>query len=412
MAMTYSALQMEVKERAIRNQGGTEFDSTVKNTINSCLLRIARDSLWRPLRRFGKVTTVTTYSTGTGAVSVTNGLKTFSVVGATFLSDSVQIGRKISFGTDSSFYIVESFTSETAGTITEAYRGTTSTATSYSILPQEEYNLPIQAGPRCFIYHNDFGYPYKMTYITDQDFRDCGLIDTNTGIPLAYRMWGENWVISQPVAPSVVRVYSSSSSDQSKSITVFGTVSGYPDYEVINTDGTNGTTPVSGSKSFSSIERIVKANSTLGRISVDANSANTLIAVMPVGDTTTGIKYSKIQLWPLPDSVFDLEIQYYKDPYRLVNDGDVHELGEQFDEAIILLSTAKIRYQNSEKEGDNFIKLYSDEIKSLRRTNVDKIDWAAILKRPNESRVSPMARRFLNYMQIGGSGSFGPQVYQ
>ena len=33
-----------------------------------------------------------------------------------------------------------------------------------------------------------------------------------------------------------------------------------------------------------------------------------------------------------------MNVKYYKDAYRLVNTGDVHDLGQDFDEAIILLS--------------------------------------------------------------------------
>ena len=70
-----------------------------------------------------------------------------------------------------------------------------------------------------------------------------------------------------------------------------------------------------------------------------------------------------------------MKVMYYKEPYKLVGDNDVHELGEEFDEAIILLSVAKIYFETNIKEGDRFYSMYEDEYKSLRRVNVDKIDW-------------------------------------
>ena len=125
----------------------------------------------------------------------------------------------------------------------------------------------------------------------------------------------------------------------------------------------NGTTQALGSKSFTSIERVVKSGSTVGRVTVTTNSANNTVAVLPVGDTTGGILYKKIQLFPLPNEIIPINVQYYKDPYRLVNDEDIHELGQEFDEAIILLATSKMKYENNQTEGDKFYALYQDEIR-------------------------------------------------
>jgi hypothetical protein len=57
---------------------------------------------------------------------------------------------------------------------------------------------------------------------------------------------------------------------------------------------------------------------------------------------------------------------YYKLPYQLVNDGDVTELGEEFSEAIILLSVAKMNAEQNKKEDADFFKLYQDEINNLK----------------------------------------------
>ncbi len=408
---TFADLQSEVKRRSTRDQGGTQFTEATKNIINTSLFRIARECPWRVLRRKSFFNTETSYTTGTGAVTVTANSASFSVTGATFITDNIQVGRRIKFGTDSNYYTIRTITSETAGTIDSLYGGTSSTTTSYEIMPTEEYNLPIQVNPtRDFLWHNAYGYPMMLDYITDQDFRSYGVQDTQTGKPSTYRMWGENMVITQPVTASVMRVTSSSTSDTSIPVTVFGTVSGYPDYEIITTNASDGTTAVSGSKSFSSVERVSKGATSVGRITVDANSAADTIAVIPVGDTTGGIMYSKCQLWPLPDAVFPINVQYYKDPFRLVNDNDIHEMGQEFDEAIILLATAKIKYESSiNDDGDKFFAMYKDELATLRRTNMDKIDWLPTLQRSQDSRRSGnriMNGRGLLYTQLGGN--YGP----
>ena len=150
---------------------------------------------------------------------------------------------------------------------------------------------------------------------------------------------------------------------------------------------------------------MVKSASTDGRITVDANTANTIIAVLPVGDTTAGILYRKIQLYPLPNSAFDINVQYYKDPYRLVGDNDVHELGQEFDEAIILLAVSKVKAEAEIESGtDNFFSMWKDELKSLKKTNVDKIDWFPTLRRPGKANI--LNRRFHPYASQAQVGPF------
>ena len=353
----FKDLQDEVKRRATKDRGGTSFDTAVKNAINFSLFRLSREAPWRIMRRKAVIDTIAPYSEGSGAGAFTEDSTSITVTGATFLTDSVEVGRIITLSGTTTKFKVENITGETTITLNEAYDGTTTTTGTYEILGQVEYNLPIQSGHRMFMWHREWGTPSKLEYIPDQDFYGTGQDDLSTGIPTHYRMWGADMVSEQLREASVLRITSSDSDDTNIGITVFGTVSGYPDYEVITTNSGNGTTAVSGSKSFTSVERVVKNGSTEGRITVDANSANTTVAVLPVGDTTGGIVYRKIQLWQIPTSAFEVNVQYYKDPYRLVNDGDVHELGQEFDEAIILLSTSKLKYEQDQNEGDKFFAL-------------------------------------------------------
>lgn len=400
MSLTYSDLQIEVKRRAQKDSGGSTFDNAIKNIINTSLFRVSREALWRPLRRKTTFDTVTTYSTGSGAGTFTNGTKNVTVTGATFISDGIKVGRRISLSGDSNVFTIRTITGETTLTIDKNYGGTTTSVGTYSILAQEEYNLPIQAGHKVFLWHEQWGYPFQLTYVPDQEFFGSGVQNTEESVPVAYRMWGEDMVIGQPLQASVVTIVSSSASDNTGSVTVFGVVSGYPDYETINM---NGTTSAAGSKSFTSIERVVKSGSTIGRVTVTTNSGNNTVAVLPVGDTTGGILYKKIQLFPLPNEIMPINVQYYKDPFRLVNDEDIHELGQEFDEAIILLATSKMKYENNQTEGDKFYALYQDEIRSLRRTNADKIDWFIRQGRPFSGRTYGQIHPFFNVRQAGSN---------
>lgn len=407
MASTFKDLQDEVLRRSTREQGGTQFTTATKNALNFALFRVAREAKWRSLRREGRFETIATYTTGSGGGTFTASSKSITVVGATFLTDDIQIGRRIKLQGDSDRHTIETITGETTLTLTKAYGGTTISGTgTYSILGQETYNLPIQSNHRVFLWHEEYGYPLLLSYMTEQAF--LGRIQDNTteSIPVYYRMWGEDMVISQPKAGSVMTVSSSSTSDTSISLTVFGTVSGYPDFEIITTDSSDGTTGSAGAKVFTKVDRIVKSASSLGRLTITSDSANNTVSVLPVGDTTSGIMYSKASIYPLPNTVFPINAYYYKIPYRMVNDGDVHELGQEFDEVLIDLAVSRIDYESNKSEGDNFEVSFRRELVSLKKTNADKIDWLPTLQRGLRSRTFPTVGSRLLYSQVGSQ--YGP----
>lgn len=405
MAITFSDLKTEVKRRATKNQSGTQFDAGIAIAINTAMWRIAREARWRNLRRTTTFTTITSYTTGSGAVTVTNNSTSVTVTGATFITNDIRIGRYIKFSGSGKFFRIVTITGETTLTIDQVYDGTTSATATYSILPQEEYVLPIQIGHSSFLWHRAYGVTTQLRYVPAQDFYRYGTLDILTNIPTSYRTWGVDAVIEQLKAASVITISSSSSSDTNIAVTVFGTVSGYPDFEIITTNASNGTTTVAGTKSFSSIERIVKNQSTLGRITATSNSANVTVGVLPVGNTTSGPIYTKVQLYPLPSQVFPVNVFYYKLPYMLVNDGDVSELGEEFSEAIILLATAKLKAEQNQEQDTDYYKMYNDELMSLRRTNVDKIDWAPRLNSPVGDYGGSWTGG-LSSIQVGNGGQF------
>lgn len=396
--MIFLELQQEVARRATRNNA-TQFTTAIKNAINGALLRIGREAYWRILRRKTSFNTVISYTKGSGALTATLNSANVSIVGATLISDNVQPGRLITISGSTKTFEISQITGETTLVLNQVYDGESTTTAEFEILPQEEYNLPVQVTHRCFLWHEDYGYPYSMNFIQDQEFIGFGIDRTETGTPTHYRMWGSNCVIEQLKSSSVASIVSSSASDTGVSITVYGVVSGYPDQETIVTNGTNS---VSGTKNFSSIERVVKNSACVGRITVTGNSGNTIVAVLPVGDSTDGIIYRKVQLYPLPTNTFPVMVYYYKDVYTLVNDNDVHEFGPDFDEAIICLACSKIQLETGQQEGTNFYQIYKDEIKSLKATNTDKIDYTSMLKRGGQNiKSDPLIHPTLSYRQAG-----------
>lgn len=395
--------QDECKRRTLKNNSGSEFDSTFKISINNSIKTISRDALWRPLRRRKNFDTVTSYTTGTGAVTVTNGSKNFSVVGATFLTDDVRPGRKITFGTSSRFFIIDTITGETTGTINEVYDGTTSSTTSYEVLPQEIYELNLEVDHRCFLVHRDYGYDFTMEYLPEHEYRSIALSGNSTSTPTVYRMWESNQVENQIKTAGVVSIVSSSASDTAVDVVVFGTVGDVPDKETINS---NGTSTVNGSKLFSNIDRIVRAGSSVGTITVTSDSGNTQLLKLPPGEAVNSLLYSRVSLYPLPQRVFEIDVYYYKRPLQLIDDNDIHELGEEFDEVIILLTVAKFLAQSREKEAKTFFSLYDREMTSLRKKYTDKIDWIVTMQKPVEAVSFHRRRHGVSFQQLGGH--FGP----
>jgi hypothetical protein len=349
-----------------------------------------------------------TYTAQVGTATTTNNSNTVTIAGGTLITDGVIIRRKIKFQSSGTYYFINQITAEGTIVLDQVYKGAGSTTDAYDIMPQEEYVLPPQVSHRMWMWHEAYGYPFVMNYVTDQTFYKHGLYLTIKYIPTHYRMWIENDVISQPLQPGILQISSSSTADTNIPITVFGTVSGYPDYEIITTNASDGTTAVNGAKMFQNIERVSKGSPTVGRVTITSDSAANIVAVMPVGDTTATIQYRKVQFYPLPNGVYPITVQYYKDPWRLVNDNDIHDLGQEFDEAIILLSVAKIKGESNMAESDRFMAWYRDEINSLKRTNVDKIDWDAMLRKPRQLTNDPLLMPNLFYRQAGPG--FGPST--
>lgn len=402
MAYLFSDLQAEVARRGTRNQAGDTFTVAIKNLINTSLFHVAREANWKQLRRQAQFNTVAQYSTGT--ISATNASASFTGSSLSWLTAGVQPGRKLTIQGSNLQYTVLTITGQNSFTTDYTYDGTTASGLTYVLYGQESYSLPIQTNKEAIIWHNKFGFPYKLRYLTTNEFYSSSVNPLVSYTSTHYSMW-ENMIINnQVLAPSVVSVVSSSASDTSQSITVFGTVSGLPDSESILLTGTS--TAV-GTKTFSQVERVTKNASTIGYITVTANSGNCTVVQIPTGYQTDSVPYKRIKLFPLPDSVFPINVYFYKQPFRLVNDDDIHELGQDFDEAIILHATAKVKLEDNIEEGKYFAQLYTDEIKNLKTFNVDKLDWLPTLLRPDgRSFNSNRMNRFLSYSNLGGN--YGP----
>ena len=410
-ALKFGDLQAEVKRRAFKNQSGALFTTASRRLINIALLTIERDSYWSQLRRKDTLTTVGEI-TGTAA-TFTKDSATVTDSSKTFLTSGVVIGQRIkntTSGGSSKVFIVKSVDSNTQITLTEDYDVTGGSANqSYTILGREEYNLPIDLERVALIWHEKFGFPHPLFFSTDFSFYRGGHSLDFTNTPTHYRLWGMDAAISQPRAASVMRIASSTSADKNLDVVIRGIVSDFPDLERIKTNGSDGTTAVSGSKSFTRVDEIFLEGAHTGRLTVDADSAATTVATIPVGTAGT-FPYQKIQLYPIPNEAIVHNILYYKKPRMLVEDDEVHELGGDFDEAIILLATARaLGAERQNLEHDRMMDDYNSELRSLRRRNADNLDYIIqqMLRGSRVRRGDFLAPGVL-FRQLGSN--FGPRV--
>jgi hypothetical protein len=143
MSYLFSELQSEVKRRATRDQGGTQFDTAIKNALNTSLFRLSRECPWLQMRRKHTFPTVGTYTTGT--LTAVNGSNAFVGSGTAFLTN-MTVGRRVKIGSSTQRYVVDTITSDTGFTTNLQYDGTGAASLSYTLYGQEEYNMPEQLG--------------------------------------------------------------------------------------------------------------------------------------------------------------------------------------------------------------------------------------------------------------------------
>ncbi len=405
--MKFSDLITEVRRRTLTDSGGATFETQAKRWLNLAQQHIRGEALWKILRLKRTFSTVGNYTTGT-IDAITNGATTVNGTDTLWVTGGIIPGRRIKINDDTQSRVIATVTAEGTLTLESGYGGTTSSTGSltYTILGEEEYRLPFDWGDIGIFWHEGFGYPFEMAPITDREFYDSVFsLDFSTR-PEVYRLWGEDGVEAQPTSASVLTVSSSSAADTSQTVRIEGLVSSLPDFEDFTL---NGTSDVVGSKSFSRVDRVVKSASTTGRIIVTSNSANITIVTLPAGDILRTMSFYRIQLWPIPDDVYVINVQTYDRLKDLVDDNDVSALGQEFDEALILWSTYIGRKYDQDIPAATQVRQdYFGEIRRLKAQNNRNADRIFRFQERGEfTTTSARGRKpFLRF------GSFFPTVFR
>jgi hypothetical protein len=162
------------------------------------------------------------------------------------------------------------------------------------------------------------------------------LQSTDTGTPKYWTPDGRVPILKQPTSASVVTIVSSSGSDLSQTVRVWGRNAN--GVLVTDTIQLNGTSTVAGTVSFTSIEKISKSsNTTAGIVTCTSNAAAVTLCRIAQREYVQSVIRIRLQL--IPDAVINMFLVGKKHMIPLVFDEDV----PAFDcvEAIIAATTAR-----------------------------------------------------------------------
>jgi len=196
-----------------------------------------------------------------------------------------------------------------------------------------KYGLPLYA--RTDLNIDDPNNDRSLVEITSREFDKSFPGSTATGDPFNYYNLGKFGVQYQPTTDSTITVASSSTSD---SANFFVTVTGFDGSDVFVREKltVNGTSDVTGSVSFSRIERVVKTANTgytfSGNITVKDSSSATL-SVIPLWVDSP--EYVWIEFYPTPDVARRYVLRASAWKPDLVKDEDWPDIDDYFHNLIL-----------------------------------------------------------------------------
>ncbi|MBM4240572.1 MAG: hypothetical protein FJ150_02705 [Euryarchaeota archaeon] len=185
-----------------------------------------------------------------------------------------------------------------------------------TVASQERYNLLRGFDKPLRVF--DITNKNTLDILTEEEYIEGNLGGlTTTGKPNIARIYGEESVDTQLSSAGTLSVVSSSTSDGSAfTVLIRGIVNGVDDYEEFTL---NGTTAVSGSKSFSSVTHISKSGTTTGRITI--TSGGTTIATMEPDENV--VRRKRLYLGQnIPADAYSMRMLYKKKVKKMIRDYD------------------------------------------------------------------------------------------
>lgn len=146
-----------------------------------------------------------------------------------------------------------------------------------------------------------------------------------------FALWGRSPVLSQPTAATTLRIVSSSASDNTvgKAITIRGVVNGAITTESLTP---NGTTPVTGSLSFSKVLGVTKGAAWAGTLTLSTSGGTTLLTL---NSDEWGRSYQQLYLLASPSTADVVEYRFYRRPRPLTSDNDLPDIPPPFAKVLV-----------------------------------------------------------------------------
>lgn len=191
--------------------------------------------------------------------------------------------------------------------------------------------------------HSEFYKPYYFynqtvkAYLIEENSRELGPSgvrwNSDTGHASRFAFWGRSPVMSQLGTPSQLVLASDNVSDTGTpfSVTVRGTDSSGLGL-ITETLTPNGTTPVTGVKTFSN----PILNITLGMVwngNLTLKLGSTVILQLTPGEL--GRSYPLFYVLSIPNAVDTIEYRFYRQPSILLNDNDIPDIPPPFTQILV-----------------------------------------------------------------------------
>jgi hypothetical protein len=183
-------------------------------------------------------------------------------------------------------------------------------------------------------------YLYNRTrneYLSEISMRGLERLDpniTDAGAPTRYAIWGKSPVAAPLPSAQMVKIVSSSASDTGATYTVQlrGIASGTTSAVNIAMSPT-GTTAVTSGTALSQILSVGWATPWNGELTMTANTTGETLLYVKTGCTLP--TYPIVHLLDKPNSADTLEYRFFRQPYTMVNDGDVPDIPPPHSEILV-----------------------------------------------------------------------------
>lgn len=200
----------------------------------------------------------------------------------------------------------------------------------------------------------------KLIEYTDQRWDMLDVDRDSEGTPYGFRQWSPTEYERQLSSGSTITVVSSDNADTTQKVRINGVVGGVNDTELLTL---NGTTNVTGSKTFTAIHGVRKDGATEGKVTV-TDGSNTLAVIAPADLYT---QYQPVDMVYIPDAVYNYRVKFVRTPRKMVNAEDVPDVPELYSDLVLIGAEIEAREDLNDFQRANDLRaIFDNEHKDIK----------------------------------------------